>query len=254
MSVKVSIITIVYNNKECIKDAIESVRSQTYPNIEHLVIDGDSTDGTQEEIAPYVNDLGYYVSEKDTGLYNALNKGIQKATGDVIGILHSDDLLYEPSTIQKIVDCFQQSNPDLVYADGQYVSKEDTAKVKRIYKGKPYKYWTLYYGWVPLHTTMYIKKELFNQYGLYDETYRIASDYEYTIRLLKEQLVHKVYLNEWVVKMRLGGKSTTAKLQKKKSMEDLQIIRKHQLMGMFTLAVKIIRKIRQYLLPKFFKY
>lgn len=251
---KVSIITIVYNNRECIRDAIESVLSQTYTDIEHIVIDGGSSDGTQKVIEPYIDKLGFYVSEKDSGLYNALNKGIKKCTGDIIGILHSDDLLYETTTIEKIVNCFKENTPDLVYANGQYVSKEDTKNVKRVYKAKPYKHWTLYYGWVPLHTTMYIKKEIFERYGLYDESYYIASDYEYTLRLLKEQLIHKVYLNEWVVKMRLGGKSTTAKLQKKKSMEDLEIIRKNNLLGLFTLSSKIIRKIRQYFLPRIIKY
>lgn len=251
---KVSIITIVYNNEKCIQSCIESVLNQTYNNIEHVVIDGGSSDGTLKKIAPYREQLGCFVSEKDTGLYNALNKGIQKSTGDVIGILHSDDLLFEKTTIQKIVDAFRESKPDVVYADGQYVAKEDIGLVKRIYKGKPFKHWTLYYGWVPLHTTMYIKKDVFNNYGLYDESYRIASDYEYTLRILKEQKIRKVYLNEWVVKMRLGGKSTTAKLQKLKSKEDLHIIRKHNLLGWFTLASKIIRKIKQYLLPKIKQY
>ncbi|MGY6648119.1 glycosyltransferase family 2 protein [Wenyingzhuangia sp. IMCC45574] len=251
---KISIVTIVYNNKECIMDALESVWSQTYNNIEHVVIDGGSTDGTKEILESHKDKLGFYLSEKDTGLYNALNKGINYCTGDVIGILHSDDLLYESTTIQKVVEVFKQSAPDIVYADGKYVAKNNTQDVKRIYKGKPYKHWTLYYGWVPLHTTMYIKREVFEEFGLYDESYRIASDYEFTLRLLKNQLVHKVYLNNWVVKMRLGGKSTTAKLQKQKSKEDLQIIARHNLLGVFTLSSKIIRKIRQYLLPKIYKY
>lgn len=251
---KVSIITIVYNNVNCIQSCLESVLNQSYDNIEHIVIDGGSNDGTLKKIQPYIDNLSYFVSEKDSGLYNALNKGVKKCTGDVIGVLHSDDLLFERTTIQKIVDTFQESNPDVVYADGQYVAKEDTALVKRIYKGKPFKHWTLYYGWVPLHTTMYIKKKIFEDYGLYDESYRIASDYEYTLRILKEQKIHKVYLNEWVIKMRLGGKSTTARLQKLKSKEDLQIIRKHNLLGWFTLSAKIIRKIKQYVLPKFKSY
>src|ERR1035437_4040235 len=126
---KVSIVTIVYNNCACIADCIRSVQSQTYYNIEHIVIDGDSTDGTQEQIAPFRDRLAYYVSEKDNGLYDALNKGIRKATGDIIGILHSDDLYYETDTIQKIVETFINSDADIVYAHGLYVEQKNIEKV-----------------------------------------------------------------------------------------------------------------------------
>lgn len=251
---KISIITIVYNNVNYIESCIKSVLSQTYDNIEHIVIDGDSNDGTQEVIKPYIPQLGYYKSEKDNGLYNALNKGIQVATGDIIGILHSDDLFYEDSTLSKIIDAFKLNNLDLLYANGLYVERENHSNIKRVYKSKPYKEKYLNYGWIPLHTTIYVKKELFQEFGLYDESYRIASDYEISLRWFNKKSIKKFFLNDFVVKMRLGGKSTTFNLQKQKSSEDLIVINKYNLLGYFTLFCKIGRKIRQYMLPKFVKY
>jgi glycosyltransferase involved in cell wall biosynthesis len=187
-------------------------------------------------------------------LYNALNKGILQATGDIVGILHSDDLYYDTESIQKVVDAFKLSNSDLVYANGMYVERENTKNVKRIYKSKVYKKRYLPFGWIPLHTTIYVKKTVFDSYGLYDENYSIASDYEISLRWFKEKAIQTYFLNTWVVKMRLGGKSTTAKLQKKKSSEDLKIIEKHNLLGKVTLFFKVLRKIPQYALPKILKY
>mgnify|MGYP006085452671 CR=1 FL=1 len=249
---KVSIITIVYNNEDCISKCIESVLSQTYKNIEHIVIDGGSTDGTQYKIESFKNQLAYYVSEKDNGLYNALNKGIKHATGDIVGVLHSDDMFYEPQTIAKIVTAFQTLNSDLIYANGIYVAKKDTNMVKRIYRAKPFKNKYLRFGWIPLHTTIYVKRSVFENYGVYDESYSIASDYDISLRWFQNVKLKKQFLNEWVVKMRLGGKSTTPSLQKNKSKEDLAIINKYKLLGYFTLGFKIVRKIPQYIIPKFF--
>ncbi|APU68663.1 putative glycosyltransferase [Christiangramia flava JLT2011] len=214
------------------------------------MIDGGSTDGTLEIIENYKDDLGYFVSEMDNGLYDALNKGIQKCTGDVIGILHSDDLYYKKDTLEKIAETFNRTDADLVYAKGKYVDKEDISKIKRLYPSKDYKPKYLNFGWIPLHTTIYVKKEVFEKFGLYNLRYSIASDYDISLRWFKNDQIKKVFLDEWVVKMRLGGKSTTASLQKKKSSEDLKIIKKHGLRGKFTLACKIVRKIPQYLIPR----
>ena len=246
---KVSIVTIVYNNCACIADCLRSVQSQTYYNIEHIVIDGDSTDGTQEQIAPFRDRLAYYVSEKDTGLYDALNKGIRQATGDIIGILHSDDLYYETDTIQKIVDTFMNSDADIVYAHGLYVEQKNIVKVKRVFPSKPFRERYLPLGWVPLHTTMYVRREVYDNYGLYDTQYDIASDYEITLRWLTNRKIKTRFLNYCVVKMRFGGKSTSVNLQKKKSLEDLRIIKMYKLHGAYTLFLKIARKIPQYIIP-----
>lgn len=250
---KVSIITIVYNNQAFIENCINSVLKQSYPHIEHIVIDGGSTDGTQGKIAPYKNKLGYFISEKDKGLYNALNKGINQATGDIIGILHSDDMFFETHSIHKIVAAFKKTAADLVYANGMYVNKENEKDVKRIYKAKLFKKRYLPFGWIPLHTTIYVKKEVFSKYGLYNENYAIASDYDISLRWFQNDAIKKYFLDEYVVKMRLGGKSTTPSLQKRKSAEDLEIIKKYKLLGLFTLGFKIARKIPQYVLPNLIK-
>jgi len=183
-------------------------------------------------------------------LYNALNKGIKAATGDVIGILHSDDLFYETTSVEKIAKGFSNTNADLLYANGMYVERENIKKIKRVYKAKPFKGSYLNFGWIPLHTTIFVKNDVFSKYGLYDESYTIASDYDISIRWFKEPKITKHFLNNWLVIMRLGGKSTTAKLQKIKSKEDLQIIKKHNLLNRFTLLSKICRKIPQYIIPK----
>jgi len=245
---KVTIITIVYNNKKYINDCIESVSSQNYTNIEHIVVDGGSTDGTQQIIEQHKKNLGYYVSEKDNGLYNALNKGIKHATGDIVGILHSDDVFFSNESISNIVDAFNNSKAEIVYSNGIFVDRNDISKVKRIYKVKPFKNWHLKLGWIPLHTGIFIKKEVFNSVGFYDENYRIASDYDFSIKLFKSNFKF-CFLDRYVVKMRLGGKSTTASLQKLKSKEDLDIIRRHKLLGYFTLFCKIARKVPQYIKP-----
>lgn len=247
---KISVITIVHNNKECIVDCIESVMSQTYPHIEHIIIDGGSVDGTQQAILPFRDRIAGYVSEKDSGLYSALNKGIRMATGDIVGVLHSDDLYYNNNTLQSIAQSFLDSKADLVYANGQYVDKADTSKVKRIYRSMPFRKIFLYFGWIPLHTTIYVKRDVFFKHGLYDEAYSIAGDYDISLRWFFNKSITKHHLNMWVVKMRLGGKSTSACLQRKKSLEDYNIIRKYKLCGVFTLMCKVGRKVPQYIIPR----
>lgn len=248
---RMSIITIVYNRQYCIADCIESVLGQTYNDIEHLVIDGGSTDATPQEIEKYRDKLGYYISEKDEGIFDALNKGIRNATGDVIGILNSDDFFYEPDTIEKIVKAFQKSNADLVYAKGLFVDQKHPEKIKRMYSSKPFNKRFLFFGWIPLHTTIFVRKEVFQIYGMYNPGYTIASDYEISLRWFQNDEIRKYFLNEWVVKMRLGGLSTSMKLQLKKSKEDLKIIRLNKLNGFFTLFCKIGRKVPQYIIPQF---
>ena len=247
---KISIITIVYNRAQYISDCIESVLNQTYDNIDYIVIDGGSSDGTQLEIEKYKDRIDYYSSEKDDGVYHALNKGIKNATGDVIGILHSDDFFFQKDTLKNIAKAFESSNADLVYAKGLFVDKENPAKIKRIYPSNEFRKRLLSFGWIPLHTTIFVRREIFEKYGMYNPGYSIASDYEISLRWFKNDQIKKFFLNEWVVKMRLGGLSTSIKLQIKKSREDLRIIKLYHLNGIFTLACKIGRKIPQYLIPQ----
>lgn len=247
---KISIVTPVYNRKNCIETCIESVLNQKYRNIEHIIIDGGSTDGTTQIIETYLHKLWYYISEKDNGIYDALNKGIKKTTGDIIGILHSDDMFFCSETLSQVAEAFTYSGADIVYAKGLYVDQNNIHKIKRIYTSKPFKKQDLFYGWIPLHTTIFVKRDIYMSYGLYDLTYSIASDYDISLRWFQNDHIKKYFLNEWIVKMRLGGCSTATKHQIEKSKQDLNIIRRYQLKGLFTLSCKIGRKIPQYLLPR----
>lgn len=251
---KVSIITACFNREKTISTAIESVINQDYDKIEYLIIDGDSKDSSMEVVYQYKNSIDVIISEKDAGIYNALNKGITNSHGDIIGILHSDDFFYDKNTITKIVEIFKNTNADIVYANGMYVDENNIEKVKRIYRSNIFRSYFLYFGWIPLHTTIFVKKSVFEKFDFYREDFKIASDYEISLRWFRNKTLKKVFLNEWVVKMRLGGKSTDMKQQKLKSSEDLKIINEYGLLGKLTLCFKILRKVPQYLLPLIFKY
>ncbi|MCP9199584.1 glycosyltransferase [Gramella sp. GC03-9] len=251
---KISIITVVYNNVDTISECIRSVLNQSYKNIELVIIDGGSSDGTQKEIEKFQDKLGYYISEKDKGIFDAYNKGIRKASGDVIGILNSDDLLFGNETIARIVAAFSNSNAHLVYGHGMYIGKRNSKLIKRIYSCRKFRKGFLKYGWIPLHPTIYVKKEVYQKHGWYSLDYSIASDYDMSLRWFEDEHLKKEFLNEWIVKMRMGGKSTTLNLQKRKSTEDLDIIQKHRLLGVFTLFCKIGRKVPQYVQPRFMNF
>lgn len=248
---KISIITVVHNNVRNIEECILSVLSQTYHNVEYIVVDGGSTDGTVDIINRYKNQISVFCSEKDEGLYDALNKGFLAATGDVIGILHSDDLFFHKTVLSDVKHSFTQNHIDVLYGDGVYCQRDDINKIKRVYLGGVYKKYKLYLGWMPLHTTMFVRREVFGKHGLYDKKYDIAGDYDICLRWFLDDNLTKHYDKSFKVIMRIGGRSTLLRLQKRKSTEDLSIIRKHRLLGIGTLFFKIIRKVPQYLIPYF---
>lgn len=250
---KVSIITVVFNNKCHIADCFQSLVNQSYKDVEYIVIDGGSTDGTLEELEKYKRQIDIFLTERDQGLYDALNKAVRLATGDIVGILHSDDLFYNQDVISDVVGKFIETNADLVYAKGVFVDRNSPIKVKRIYGSAHFRKWFLYFGWIPLHTTIFVRKDVFKRSGLYDLKYSIASDYDISLRWFLDDNVRKEFLDEFTVKMRLGGKSTSMKLQKTKSLQDLVIIKEHGLWGVFTLGFKLLRKVPQYLMPYFIK-
>ncbi|WP_198018167.1 glycosyltransferase family 2 protein [Hippea jasoniae] len=203
----VSIITVVYNNKDTIKDAIESVLNQTYENIEYIVIDGASTDGTVDIVKSYGNRIDKFISKKDNGIYDAMNKGINLASGDIIGILNSDDFYVDSKVIEKVVEVFKDKNVDSVYGDLVYVDKDDTDKIIRYWKSKEYKEGLFKKGWHPAHPTFFVKKEIYNKYGVFNLDFKIAADYELMLRFLEKYKITTSYLPEVLVKMRIGGKS-----------------------------------------------
>lgn len=171
---KVSIITTCYNRAATIKGAIESVLAQDYPNIEYIIVDGLSSDGSMDVIKRYQGRVAKIISERDHGMYEAINKGVRMATGEIIGLVHSDDFLYDNHVISDVVKKFKETGADFVYGDGVYVDYIDTRKIVRNWIGGLYCRWKVACGWLPLHPTCYICRDVTMREGLYDESYKIC--------------------------------------------------------------------------------
>ncbi|MCC9168220.1 glycosyltransferase family 2 protein [Pontibacter harenae] len=246
---KVSIITIVYNNRETIADAINSVLNQSYPDIEYIVVDGLSTDGTVEVIRSYGHKISKFVSEKDEGLYDAINKGINLATGDVIGLLHSDDLLSSPDTVATIAKAFEEEDVDSVYGDLLYVQKQDISKVVRNWISGHYKRTNFLYGWMPPHPSFYVKRTCYKSYGLYNTDFKSAADYELMLRYLYKHKLSTYYIPKVLVRMRVGGKSNaTLKNRLRANQEDYNAWLVNGLKPHFyTRILKPLRKLVQFI-------
>ena len=204
---KISIITVVWNNEKTIKNAIDSVLSQTYKNIEYIVVDGSSTDGTVKIVQSYGDKISKLLSEKDKGIYDAMNKGIRLATGDIVGILNSDDFYKSNDILEIVVNEFINKDIDCLYGDLEYVDSKDTSKVLRYWKSKVYKDGLFENGWHPAHPTFFIKREFYKKYGVFNLDFKIAADYEIMLRFLKKYQLKSSYINKTFVKMRVGGES-----------------------------------------------
>lgn len=205
---KVSIITVVWNNNDTINDAIRSVLNQTYKDIEYIVIDGKSTDGTVETIKSYGDKISKFVSEPDRGLYDAMNKGIELATGEIIGILNSDDFYIDEHVIATVVDAFNEQNVDSVFADLVYLKPENLDQTVRYYSSKHFSPEKFAYGWMPAHPSFFVKKRCYEYFGLYKTDYKIAADYDLLLRFLYTHHISYFYINKVLIKMRTGGAST----------------------------------------------
>ena len=203
---KISIITVVWNNAKTIKDAINSVLNQSYKDIEYIVIDGASTDGTIAILQSY-GDKIKFISEKDNGLYDAMNKGIRMATGDVVGILNSDDFYASDKILQIVADEFLKGNIDSVYANLEYIDANDPKRVIRYWRSKKYQEGLFRSGWHPAHPTFFVKKEIYEKYGVFDLSFKIAADYELMLRFFEKYKIISSYVDEVFVKMRIGGES-----------------------------------------------
>lgn len=208
---KISLVTVTYNSSKTLFDTLESVLSQSYLSIEYIIVDGLSQDRTIEiikEYEPRFRGRIRWISEKDKGLYDAMNKGFRMATGDIIGIINSDDLLAEPTAIEKVVEAFKEHpNVDAVYADLYYVAQNDTSKIIRHWISGSQR--SFKYGWHPAHPTFYVKREVYQKYGLFDLDFKFAADFELMLRLIEKEHIRLFYLLEPLVRMRLGG--TTSK-------------------------------------------
>lgn len=245
---KISIITITYNSAATVEQTIRSVVSQSYPHVEYLIIDGQSTDDTLTIVKRYQDKISVVVSEKDQGLYDALNKGIALATGDVIGILHSDDFYLHDRVLQNYADVFLKQKPDAVYSDLYYVDKNDTDKIIRKWKSGEYRPGSFINGWMPPHPTFFVKKEIYLRYGTFNLSFKSAADYELMLRFIHKHRIKVAYLPEYTVKMRVGGKSNkNIKNRVNANLEDRRAWEINQLKPRFyTLYLKPLRKLLQF--------
>jgi len=243
----ISIITAVYNNKDNIRNCIESVASQKYPHIEHIVVDGKSTDGTVDIIRSCESSIRQWISEKDNGIYDALNKGISLATGDVIGFLHSDDLFENPTIVKKIADVFHHTQCDAVYGNLVYVSKTDTQSIVRYWQSNPFDVKRFRQGWMPPHPTLFMKKKVYAEFGTFNLKYHIASDYDLMLRTVGSGKLVCEYLPEIITRMRVGGASNKSlKNIWRKSYEDWRALKENKKGGLRTLFLKNISKLGQF--------
>ena len=244
---KISIITITYNSAATLKDTIESVVNQSYKDIEYIIVDGKSTDSTLDIIDSYKNKISKFISEKDHGLYDALNKGIAMATGDVIGILHSDDFYTDYLVIEKLVDQMIRQQADAVYADLYYVDKHDTTKIFRKWKSGEYKIGQFLKGWMPPHPTFFVKREYYEKYGKFNLSFHSAADYELMLRFIHKHHLKLAYLPEFIIRMRVGGKSNVSlKNRIRANKEDRRAWKVNGLKPhIYTLYAKPLRKIVQ---------
>lgn len=242
---KISIITVVWNNAKTIKDAIDSVLSQTYENIEYIIVDGASTDGTVEIVQSYGQKISTFVSEKDNGLYDAMNKGISLATGDIVGILNSDDFYINEYVIEKVVKEFEGKKVDSVFADLVYVKSDDINKIVRYYDSSYFNPDKFAYGWMPAHPTFFVKREVYLAHGYFKTDYKIAADYELLVRFLFKNFISYCYIPEVLVKMRMGGVSTSWRSIYINTFEQLRACKEN---GVQTSLVKLFYKYPQKLL------
>jgi glycosyltransferase len=256
---KISIITATLNSIQHINSVLDSIRQQTFKNIEHIVVDGGSTDGTIEYLKQS-NQVTKFISGSDKGIYDALNKGIQMATGDIIGFLHSDDMLASPQSLQNIVDAFSFSSSltpdcsleekqiDVLYGDLTYVNRKNPAKIIRYWKSKTFRIAFLQNGWMPAHPAVFMRRKIYDKHGLFDLSFKIAADYEFMLRVFSDQTLRFIYLPEVITKMRIGGMSNrNLKNIIQKSKEDYRAIRKNKLeYPLWVLFLKNFLKIHQF--------
>ena len=245
---KISIITAVYNNKDQIVEAIESVLNQSYHDIEYIVIDGASTDGTTDVVKSYGDKISKFISEPDEGIYDGLNKGIHLATGDVIGFLHSDDFYLYDQVLEEVIQVFKDKNCDGVYGNLIYVDKEDTNRVVRRWDSGEFKYENLKKGWMPPHPAFFIKREIYEKFGVFDTDFKISADYNFMLKILSSQKFTACYTPNVLYVMRMGGASNKSiKNLWQKSKEDLRALKQNRVGNVLALFLKNVSKIPQFL-------
>lgn len=253
---KVSIITATYNSEKTLRHTLESVLHQDYEQIEYIIVDGASKDGTLQLIKEYEPRFGgrmKYVSEPDKGLYDAMNKGLRMATGDVIGILNSDDFLNNSGIISLVAEHMQTSNVDAVYGDVHYVDDNNLGKCVRYYSSRVFSRGLMRLGFMPAHPSFYCKAEVYRDKGLFDTSFKQAADFELLLRLIYCQSISTKYIPTDFVTMRVGGLSTSGLKSHKAIMKDhhraLQANKVYS--NYFLLALRYVYKVAELVASKF---
>lgn len=246
---KISVITVCYNSASTIEQTIISVLDQDHSDVEYIIIDGASTDATASIVEPYRRKLKLFISEPDKGLYHAFNKGLALATGDVVAILNSDDFYADKNTLSKVAACFEQNNAEAVYGDLVYVDKENTEQVVRKWHSGVYKKGDFLNGWMPPHPAFFVKRDVYERFGVFNTTLRYAADYELMLRFIHKHAIRIAYIPSVVVKMRTGGFGNSSLMAKyKANREDRQAWTINGLRPYpWTLLFKPLSKIFQYI-------
>ena len=245
---KISIITVCRNSGKTLEDTIKSVLRQSYDDLEYIVVDGLSEDNTSDIVDVYRNEISCCIREADNGVYNALNKGITAATGDVVGVLHADDMYADDNVISRIAQEFFDKDIDVCWGDLNYVKRDNIHAVIRDWKSSEYKTGIFRSGWMPPHPAFFVKKSVYEKYGVFDESFRIAADYEFMFRLLHVNELKNSYIPEVLVNMKWGGISNNSvKNIFLKTKEDLRVWHKYNRRGGWkAVFLKNISKIPQF--------
>lgn len=246
---KISIVTATYNSAATVRDTLTCIATQQYPDIEHIIVDGASKDRTLEIVKEF-DHVAKVVSGKDKGIYDAMNKGVQLASGDIIGILNSDDFYSHSQVLSKVAAAFADPDIQCVYSDLQYVHPVETNKVVRTWKAGKFNRKSFYFGWMPPHPTFFVRKEVYEQVGLFNINLRSAADYELMLRILVKHNISAGYVPEILVKMRAGGMSNvTLKNRLRANREDRMAWELNALKPyFFTTWLKPVRKIVQFII------
>lgn len=244
---KISIITAAYKSHDTISAAIASVAAQTYRDVEHIIVTANSDRELLNVIENSQSDRKRLVIRPNKGVYDALNHGIQEARGDIIGFTHSDDFLANNEVLSKIAKAFEDPDIEAVFGDLDYVSKADTSQVTRHWSTGPFRPERLKYGWMPAHPTLYLRRDVYNRLGTYDESFRISADYDFILRYFSQDDVKSVYIPQVLYKMRSGGisnRSLSNILHKMR--EDIIALRRNRIGGVLTLTMKNLSKVSQF--------
>ncbi len=245
---KITVITVALNSARTIADTLKSVASQSYPDVEHVIIDGGSTDATLALARQWGRTGMRVLSEPDTGIYDAMNKGLRLAEGDLVGFLNADDVFNDAEVLAVVAAAANDRRVDAVYGDLVYVANADPERVVRHWRSGKWAPRRLRFGWMPPHPTLYVRRALIEQLGGFDRMLRIAADYDFMLRVLRRPGINVAYVNKVLVRMRMGGISNRSlRLLLRKSREDLISLRRNEIGGWLALICKNVRKLPQFM-------